>query len=48
MSSGEKFNVIDLAEEIGFDVESIKKIIPMYIKKLKIKGKIAGDFFVPG
>ena len=48
ISSGEKFNIADLAEEIGFDVESIKKIIPMYVKKQNIKGKIAGDFFIPG
>ncbi|MHA1217946.1 MAG: hypothetical protein ACTSSN_05305 [Candidatus Heimdallarchaeaceae archaeon] len=48
ISSEEKFNIADLADEIGFDVESIKKIIPMYLKKNKIKGKIDGDFFIPG
>ena len=48
LGSGEKFNVIDLAEAIGFDVESIRKIIPMYVKKKNIKGKLDGDFFIPG
>lgn len=48
ISSGEKFNIAVLAEEIGFDIESIKKIIPMYLKKQNSKGKIDGDFFIPG
>ena len=48
LNSGEKLDLEELAEEIGVKVESLKKIIPMYIKKEGIKGKIDGKYFIPG
>ncbi|TFG10268.1 hypothetical protein EU534_01215 [Candidatus Heimdallarchaeota archaeon] len=48
IKSREKFCISELAEEIGYSVESILKIIPLYQKKFNIKGKIDGDYFVPG
>ena len=47
LSSGEKVDLNELAEETGFDVENIKKIVPMYVKKNNLKGKLEGDFFIP-
>ena len=41
-------NLWEYCEEIGFDPENLKKIIPIYIKKENFKGKIDGDFFIPG
>ena len=47
LDSGEKINLEELAEEIGFDINSIKKIIPMYQKKKNLKGEIRDNFFIP-
>ncbi|MHA2358246.1 MAG: hypothetical protein ACXABK_05715 [Candidatus Heimdallarchaeaceae archaeon] len=47
LNPGEKLDLEKLAEDIGVSFESIQKIIPMYIKKHGIKGKIDGKFFVP-
>lgn len=47
INSGKEFSISKLAEDTGFDIENIKKIIPMYLKKGDIKGKIKGDLFVP-
>ena len=48
LNSGEKLDLEKLAEEIGVQMESLKKIIPVYIKKEGIKGKIDGKYFIPG
>ena len=47
ISAGEKFSISGLAEETGFDIDNIRKIIPMYQKKKNIKGKIKDDYFIP-
>jgi len=47
IKSGEKQDLEKLAEEIGVSLESIEKIVPMYVKKYGIKGKIEGKFFIP-
>ena len=48
ISSGKEFSISELAEGTGFDIDNIKKIIPMYLKKKNLKGKIDGDQFIPG
>lgn len=47
VTSGKKFSISELAESTGFDIENIRKIIPMYMKKKNIKGKIKDDNFIP-
>lgn len=47
ITSGKEFSISKLADDTGFDIENIKKIIPMYMKKKKIKGTIQGDKFIP-
>ncbi len=47
LKSGEKFSIEELAEEIGFEIDNIRKIIPMYMKKENIKGEIKDDYFIP-
>ena len=47
ITSGKEFSISKLADDTGFDIENIKKIIPMYMKKKNIKGKIQGDKFIP-
>jgi len=48
LKSGEKQDLEKLAEEIGVSVDSLEKIIPMYVKKLGIKGKLQDKYFIPG
>ncbi|MHA1303170.1 MAG: hypothetical protein ACTSQE_00920 [Candidatus Heimdallarchaeaceae archaeon] len=47
LSSGEKIDLEQLAEEIGFKVENLKKIVPAYQKKKDIAGRIEGNMFIP-
>ncbi len=46
--SGEIVDLQQLAEEIGYKVENLLKIVPAYQKKEGIKGKIEGTKFIPG
>ena len=45
--SGKKFSLKELSEETGFDIENIRKIIPLYLQKLNLKGKIKDDYYTP-
>ncbi|MHA1197921.1 MAG: hypothetical protein ACTSQF_00995 [Candidatus Heimdallarchaeaceae archaeon] len=47
ITSGKQFKLADLAESTGFDIDNIRKIIPMYMKKQNIKGEIKDDIFFP-
>ena len=47
LRSGEKFSLQDLADDTGFDIENIRKIIPLYLKKENIKGEVKDDHFIP-
>ncbi|MHA1115259.1 MAG: hypothetical protein ACTSPJ_03720 [Candidatus Heimdallarchaeaceae archaeon] len=47
LDSGEEVDLEELAEEIGFKVENLIKIIPAYMKKKGLKGEIKGNKFIP-
>lgn len=47
LESSKKVDLEALAEETGYDIVNLKKIIPAYLKKKNIKGKIEGNFFIP-
>ncbi|MHA1667906.1 MAG: hypothetical protein ACTSUR_04530 [Candidatus Heimdallarchaeaceae archaeon] len=47
LKSGKKVDLELLAKDMKVKVESLEKIIPMYVKKLGLKGKIKGKYFIP-
>jgi protein-arginine kinase activator protein McsA len=47
ITSGEKFNLDELAEEMGVQIENLTKVIQTLIKKGEAKGQLKGSDFIP-
>ena len=42
-----EFNIAELAEEIGFQVDNVAKMVDLFIKKGKAKGKVVDGTYYP-
>ena len=47
VASGEKFNLDELADEMGVKIENLTKVILALIKKGEAKGQVKGSEFIP-
>jgi transcription initiation factor IIE alpha subunit len=47
VESNEKFNLVELADEMGVKLENLTKVIQALIKKGVAKGKLTGNDFIP-